>query len=231
MKNPHKTFLTLGIIVSALILFFVIPNNKNETGIFNIAYAIISLALIVFLVIGMKYNNKPINFIILFLSVVGLNPIALVSTLLGLSSLKKNENIKDNSLDEILYTSKSVRLLFIISTILSIIILSVSSFFIFKYIPSEMKNTIDNIKEKNPYFPIIEILFIFLVTITVYSFPFIIEAYSIYLSLTSLIQGKRRKFMTIVPVGIFSLSILNTIGALIVLNKTKFNECDEKMQN
>lgn len=47
MKNPHKIFLTLGIIVSALILFSVITNNKNETGIFNIAYAIISFALIV----------------------------------------------------------------------------------------------------------------------------------------------------------------------------------------
>jgi hypothetical protein len=36
--------------------------------------------------------------------------------------------------------------------------------------------------------------------------------------------------MMIVPIGIFSISIFNAIGAIIALNKTKSNECDEKMQ-
>lgn len=232
MKNPHKTFSLLGIIVAGILSISVITNlNGDKTTAFSIVILVISLILVLFLLIGMKYKNILIHFIILFLSIAGLNIVALVASILGLSNIRKNnENNKMDSLDEVICTSKTIKILFIISVVLSFTILLISSYFIIRYIPSNTKEAIDNIINENPYFPLIEVSFIFVASLLIFTFPIIIEIYSIYITLACLKKGTRRKYMMIVPIGIFSISIFNAIGAIIALNKTKSNECDEKMQ-
>ena len=247
MEKSYRKISKIGMIISFIIAGITIlafldsDTNVSFPSLMTLIYGILLLITGVLLAIGPKNNKKSYDIATFVISILTLNVIANITSIFGyilhskdldnkdMEIAAENEIIKEKKEKKIkderaIAISIGVKVLFVLSIIISIIYMGLYIFVLIKFTFPYLQTFFESVMNENNGWPLWNVFMCFFYgffIIIFLSIPFSIYINIISYTIATLKLKKETMLIILISFGFITLTIFNSIGAIIVLKSNK----------